>query len=71
MPPGRHPAHAARLRPTAAMRSRYRQGAGVGGLLEAFDALRQQHAAMAADKFNDDGTYKAGIIQVPRVAWRT
>ena len=53
------------------MRSRYRQGAGVGGLLEAFDALRQQHAAMAADKFNDDGTYKAGIIQVPRVAWRT
>ena len=47
---------------------RCRQGAGVAELLAAFDALGKQHEAMEADKFNDDGTYKAGINQVPRDA---
>jgi hypothetical protein len=41
-----------------------RQGAGVAELLEAFDAVGKKHEKMEADKFNDDGTYKAGINQV-------
>jgi hypothetical protein len=40
------------------------QGAGVEELLEAFDKLGSEHERMEAEKFNDDGTYKAGINQV-------
>jgi hypothetical protein len=40
------------------------QGVVWGDLLAPFDAVRGEHEAMAADKFNDDETYKAGIIQV-------
>ncbi len=43
------------------------QGAGMEELLGAFDAVREKHAAMAADEFNDDGIYQAGINQVPGV----
>ncbi len=42
------------------------QGAGVEELLVAFDALRTVHETMVAEKFNHDGTYKAGINEVPR-----
>jgi hypothetical protein len=45
----------------------WRQGAGPGELLAAFDAVRATHEAMDPDEFNDDGTYKGGINQVPRV----
>ena len=44
------------------------QGAGVAELLEALDDLREKHEVMEATEFNDDGTYKAGINQVQRVA---
>jgi hypothetical protein len=40
------------------------QGAGVGELLAVFDAVRAKHEGMAAEAFNDDATYKGGIIQV-------
>ncbi len=33
-------------------------------LVGAFDVVRAEHEAMAAEMFNDDGTYKAGINQV-------
>ncbi len=36
-------------------------------LLEAFDEVGKEHERMEADKFNDDGTYKAGINQVRAV----
>jgi hypothetical protein len=42
------------------------QGAGVLELLAAFDLVVNKHEGMAADLFNDDGTYKAGIVQVIR-----
>ena len=48
----------------------WRQGAGPGELLAAFDAVRATHEAMKPDEFNDDGTYKGGINQVPRVPCR-
>ncbi len=40
------------------------QGAGTEELLEAFDAVGSEHEKMETEKFNDDGTYKAGINQV-------
>ncbi len=40
------------------------QGAGMEELLSAFDAVRATHEGMAAEEFNDDATYKAGIDQV-------
>ncbi len=40
------------------------QGASVEELLAAFDEVGEKHEKMGADKFNDDGTYKAGINQV-------
>jgi hypothetical protein len=40
------------------------QGAGVAELLEAFDEVGKEHERMEAEKFNDDGTYKAGINKV-------
>jgi hypothetical protein len=40
------------------------QGAGVEELLRQFEELRRKHAGMDAAEFNDDGIYKAGIIQV-------
>ncbi len=40
------------------------QGAGVEELLKAFDAVGLEHERMEAEKFNEDATYKAGIIQV-------
>ncbi len=33
-------------------------------MLEAFDEVGEKHEKMEAEKFNDDGTYKAGINQV-------
>ena len=42
------------------------QGAGVEELLAVLDAVRVQHEAMDPEMFNDDGTYKTGINQVPR-----
>jgi hypothetical protein len=41
-----------------------RQGAGVAELLAVFDAMRMEHADMAAEAFNDDGAYKTCINQV-------
>jgi hypothetical protein len=38
------------------------------GLLAPLDALHKKHEAIGEDKFNDDGTYKAGINQVTRQA---
>ncbi len=40
------------------------QGAGVKELLGKFEELRREHEDMDAAEFNDDGNYKAGIIQV-------
>lgn len=48
----------------ACVRAGRRQGAGVEGLLSALDAVRAEHEGMAAEEFNDDGTYKTGINQV-------
>jgi hypothetical protein len=39
------------------------QGAGWQELLGAFDAVRTKHAAMAAEEYNDDDAFKAGIHQ--------
>ncbi len=39
------------------------QGAGVLELLAEFDLVGKKHEGMAATLFNDDGTYKAGIVQ--------
>jgi hypothetical protein len=36
-------------------------------LLALFDYVRATHEAMDPDEFNDDGTFKGGINQVPRV----
>ncbi len=43
------------------------QGAGVAELLEAFDEVGKEHEGMDPTKFNDDGTYKAGINKVRAV----
>ena len=43
------------------------QGSGVEELLAAFDEVGKEHERMEADKFNDDGTYKAGINKVRAV----
>jgi hypothetical protein len=40
------------------------QGAGTEELLDCFDALRAEHERMGPAEFNDDATYKAGIIRV-------
>ncbi len=40
------------------------QGAGTEELLDCFDALRAEHEKMGPAEFNDDATYKAGIILV-------
>ena len=40
------------------------QGDLMAELLGAFDAVGAEHEGMAADTFNDDGTYKNGINQV-------
>jgi hypothetical protein len=48
----------------------WRQGAGPAELLAAFDSVRATHEAMDPDAFNDDGTYKGGINQVPHVPCR-
>ncbi len=42
------------------------QGAGLGELLAAFDAMRGKHEGMEAAEYNDDGTYKpeASTIEV-------
>ena len=40
------------------------QGAGLGELLPAFDAMRGRHEGMEAAEYNDDGTYKASTIEV-------
>ncbi len=40
------------------------QGAGLGELLPAFDAMRGKHEGMEAAEYNDDGTYKASTIEV-------
>jgi hypothetical protein len=42
-------------------------GAVVEVLLQAFDEVGKEHERMEADKFNDDGTYKAGINKVRAV----
>ncbi len=34
------------------------------GLLSALDAVQAEHEGMAAEAFNNDGTYKTGINQV-------
>jgi hypothetical protein len=39
-------------------------------LLGVFDVVRAEHEQMDADKFNDDGTYKAGTNQVRDGVWR-
>ncbi len=41
-----------------------RQAPGVEELLWAFDAVQVEHEFMAAEAYNDDGIYKAGLIQV-------
>ena len=40
------------------------QGAGVDPLLRVFDALRTVHEGRPIDSFNDDSTYKNGVIEV-------
>ena len=40
------------------------QDAGVQELLGEFDAIAAKHEGMAAEEFNNDTVYKAGVIQV-------
>ncbi len=40
------------------------QGAGVLELLAEFDLVSAFHEAMEVGLYNDDGTYKAGVVQV-------
>ncbi len=41
-----------------------RQGAGVEALLRVFEVVRIEHEGMDADTFNNDATYKSGLIVV-------
>ena len=42
------------------------QGADAGALMRSFDAVRREQEVMAAEAYNNDGTFKERLNQVAR-----